>query len=119
MLGNHIQGKTRPELSLRRPSPQSACARGSCVTSPGTDSAELCCPILVLCGEGELAEVGCAGTSEWCAGPPGVEADEVDGGGGVGVFEVDFGLAGVSGSTDPGDGDHLMDGALDPGAGVA
>jgi hypothetical protein len=51
-------------------------------------------------------------------GPPGVEADEVDGGGGEGVFEFDFGTSGVAGLADACDGDGLADGAFDPGAGA-
>jgi hypothetical protein len=50
------------------------------------------------------------------AGPPGVEADEVDRGGGEDVFEVDFVHAGVAGAADPGDRDGLTDGAFDTGA---
>jgi hypothetical protein len=51
-------------------------------------------------------------------GPPGVEADEVDGGGGEGVFEFGFGTSGVAGVAYAGDGDGLVDGAFDSGAGA-
>ena len=47
-----------------------------------------------------------------------MEADEVDRGGGEGVFQADFVEAGVSGLMDPGDGGDLVDGAFDPGAGA-
>jgi hypothetical protein len=72
-----------------------------------------------LCGEGEIesAQVGGSGALEGCAGPPGVEPDEVDRGGGEGVFQADFAQAGVSGLADPGDRGDLVDGAFDPGAG--
>jgi hypothetical protein len=89
------------------------------VTALGSilDVVGLCCPIL-LCGESEPAQVGCASSSEWCVGRPCVEADEVDGGGGEGVFKVDFAEPGVSSAADPGDRDDLMDGAFDSGAGA-
>ena len=50
-----------------------------------------------LCGEGEVepAQVGDAGPSRWGVGPPGVHADEVDGGGGKGVFEFESRQAGA------------------------
>ena len=49
------------------------------------------------------------------AGPPGVEADEVEGDGGEDVFEVDFADAGVAGVADAGQGGGLADGGLDTG----
>jgi hypothetical protein len=42
-------------------------------------------------GEVEAGEVGGSGVVEGVAGPVGIEADEVDGGGGDGVFECGFG----------------------------
>jgi hypothetical protein len=50
------------------------------------------------------------------AGPPGVEADQVEGGGGKDVFEVDFADAGVAGCPDAGQVGGLADGAFDAGA---
>ncbi len=49
------------------------------------------------------------------AGPPSVEADEVDRGSGEGVFQADFAEAGVSGLAGTGDRGGLVDGAFDPG----
>lgn len=46
----------------------------------------------------------------------GVEADDVDGGGGVGVLEAGLGQAAVAGPAQAGDVEGLVDGALDPGA---
>jgi hypothetical protein len=47
---------------------------------------------------------------------PGVEPDQVQCDGGVGVFEVGFGQAAVASLVQVGDGDCLPDGALDAGA---
>ena len=70
-----------------------------------------------LCGEGEIesAQVGGSGVLQECAGPPGVEADEVDRGRSEGVFEGDFAGAGVVGLADVGDCGGLVDGAFDSG----
>jgi hypothetical protein len=61
----------------------------------------LCCPIR-LCSEGEVepAQVGGSGALQGCVGSPRVQTDEVDGGGGEGVFEVDFSQPGVAGLAD-------------------
>ena len=56
-----------------------------------------------------------AGAVEGFAGPPGVQPDEVDRGGGV-VFEAGFGQAEVAGAANAGDVGGLADGALDAGA---
>jgi hypothetical protein len=58
------------------------------------------------------------GSLQWGFGAPGVQPDQVDGGGGEGVFEVDFGEAGVAGVADAGDRDGLAYGALDSGPGT-
>src|SRR6185437_10121955 len=66
--------------------------------------------------EFEALDVGGAGPVEGLAGPPGVEADDVDGGGGDVVLEPGFGQAGVACGADAGDVGGLADGALDSGA---
>jgi len=71
-------------------------------------------------GEFEPLEVGGAGPVGGCAGPPGIEPDQVDGGCGGGVLEGGFGQSVVAGGADAGDAGGLPDGALDAGAdGVA
>ena len=50
------------------------------------------------------------------AGPPGVEPDQVDGGGCGVVFQAGFRQAEVAGAADAGDVGGLGDGALHPGA---
>jgi hypothetical protein len=73
-----------------------------------------------LCGQGELeaGEVGCPGALQGRAGPPGVEADEVDGGGGEDVFEVDLADTCVAGAAEAGHGDGLADDGFDTGPGA-
>jgi arylsulfatase len=61
-------------------------------------------------------QVGGPGPVQGFAGPPGVEADQVDGGGCDVVFQAGFGQAEVAGAADAGDVGGLGDGALDPGA---
>lgn len=53
---------------------------------------------------------------EGMAVPPGVQADEVEGDGGLDMFEAGFRQSAVAGAADPGDGDALPDGAFDTGA---
>src|SRR6266545_6507143 len=75
-----------------------------------------------LCGQGQLEAGEVAGSApvEGVAVPPGVQADEVEGDGGVDVFEMGLGQALVAGVAGAGDGDGLMHGAFDAGAdGVA
>src|SRR5947208_4524056 len=60
--------------------------------------------------------MGRAGPVQWLAGPPGVEPDQVDGGGCGVVFQTGFVQAEVAGAADAGDVGGLGDGALDPGA---
>ena len=55
------------------------------------------------------------GAVEGAAVPPGVESDEVEGGGAGGVVEVGLGKAAVAGSAQAGGVGGLADGALDPG----
>jgi hypothetical protein len=52
-----------------------------------------------LCGlvEVEAAQVGDPGSLERGFGPPGVQSDEVDRGGGEGVFQLDFRQPGAAG----------------------
>ena len=52
--------------------------------------------------------MGVSGSFDGGVGPPGVQADEVDGGGGEGVFEVDLADTGVVGMVDPGGRDGLV-----------
>src|SRR6202035_587790 len=61
-------------------------------------------------------QVGCPGPVQRLAGPPGVEPDQVDGGGCGVVFQAGFAQAEVAGAADAGDVGGLGDGALDPGA---
>jgi len=69
-------------------------------------------------GQGELesGEVAGAGAVQGVAVPPGVQAEQVEGDGGVDVFEVGLVQAAVAGVAHAGDGDGLVDGGLDPGA---
>src|SRR5947208_2308985 len=60
--------------------------------------------------------MGRAGPVQWLAGPPGVEPDQVDGGGRGVVFQAGFAQAEVAGAADAGDVGGLGDGALHPGA---
>jgi hypothetical protein len=53
-----------------------------------------------------------AGVVEGLAVPPGVEADWVEGDGGVDVFEAGLGEAAIAGAAAAGDGYGLADGAL-------
>jgi hypothetical protein len=69
-----------------------------------------------LCCEVQLLQVGGPGPVQRLAGPPGVEPDEVDGGGCGVVFQAGFAQAEVAGAADAGDVGGLGDGALDPGA---
>jgi len=79
-------------------------------------------PELHLSGSGcelvaEAGESAGPGREGWLAGVPvGVEADDVDGGGGEGVLEADLGQAAVAGPSEAGDVEGLVDGALDSGA---
>jgi hypothetical protein len=61
-------------------------------------------------------QVGGSGPVQRLAGPPGVEPDQVDGGGCGVVFQPGFVQAEVAGAADAGDVGGLGDGALDPGA---
>src|SRR5256885_9698895 len=58
--------------------------------------------------------MGRAGPVQWLAGPPGVEPDQVDGGGCGVMFQAGFAQAEGAGAADPGDVGGLGDGALDP-----
>jgi hypothetical protein len=64
-------------------------------------------------GEFESGQLGGSDALQRCAGPPGGEADEIDRGGGEGVFQADFARAGVAGVAGPGDRGDLVDGAFD------
>ena len=70
----------------------------------------------VSCCEVQPLQVGGPGPVEGSAGPPGVQPDQVDRGGGGVVFETGLGQAEVAGAADAGDVGGLGDGALDPGA---
>src|SRR5437868_3412060 len=70
----------------------------------------------VSCCEVQPLQVGGPGPVQRPAGPPGVEPDQVDGGGCGVVFQAGFAQAEVAGAADPGDVGGLGDGALDPGA---
>src|SRR5580704_1331169 len=70
----------------------------------------------VLCCEVQPLQVGGPGPVQRLAGPPGVEPDEVDGGGCGVVFQAGFGQAEVAGAADAGDVGGLGDGAFHPGA---
>src|SRR5580693_6943213 len=72
--------------------------------------------VLVLRREVESLQVGGAGPVQGLAGPPGVEPDQVDGGGCGVVFQAGFGQAEVAGAADAGDVGGLGDGAFYPGA---
>jgi hypothetical protein len=65
-----------------------------------------------------LCEVGGSVSLQGCAGPPGVESCEVDGGGGEDVFEIHLADTGVAGFADSGQRQGLADGAFDTGAGA-
>jgi hypothetical protein len=60
--------------------------------------------------------MGSAGALDRDAGPPCVEADQVEGDGGEDVFEVDFADSGVAGVADAGQVGGLADGAFNAGA---
>jgi hypothetical protein len=68
-------------------------------------------------GEAELesGEVAGAPVVQRPVVPPGVEADEVEGDGGVDVFEVGLGKASVAGPAAAGDREGLPDRSLDSG----
>src|SRR6185295_2578881 len=70
----------------------------------------------VSCCEVESLQVGGAGAVQGLAGPPGVEPDQVDGGGCGVVFQAGFAQAEVAGAADAGDVGGLGDGAFHPGA---
>src|SRR5215831_18308131 len=70
----------------------------------------------VSCCQVQPLQVGGPGPVQWLAGPPGVEPDQVDGGGCGVVFQAGFVQAEVAGTADAGDVGGLGDGALDPGA---
>src|SRR5947208_176781 len=67
-------------------------------------------------GEVEPLEVGGPGPVKWAACPPGIEADQVEGGSGGGVFEAGFGQSEVAGGADAGDVGGLADGGFGAGA---
>lgn len=73
----------------------------------------------MLCGEVEFETCVVAGPGgvEGCAGPPGVQPDQVDRGGEQDVFESDLGKAFVAGASGVAGVDGLGDGALDASAG--
>ena len=60
--------------------------------------------------------MGRPGPVQRLAGPPGVEPDQVDGGGCGVVFQAGFAQAEVAGAADAGDVGGLGDGAFHPGA---
>src|SRR6185312_3910456 len=93
------------------PGPVIACRR----TPYETLLAYSCCGP-VSCCEVESLQVGGAGAVQGLAGPPGVEPDQVDGGGCGVVFQAGSGQAEVAGAADAGDVGGLGDGAFDPGA---
>src|SRR6266498_2358001 len=70
----------------------------------------------VSCWEFQPLQVGGSGPVQRLAGPPGVEPDQVDGGGRGVVFQAGFAQAEVAGAADAGDVGGLGDGALHPGA---
>src|SRR6476661_10295539 len=70
----------------------------------------------VSCCEVQPLQVGGPGPVQRLAGPPGVEPDQVDRGGGGVVVQAGFVQAEVAGAADAGDVGGLGDGALDPGA---
>src|SRR5260370_4139936 len=70
------------------------------------------------CCKVETSKVRDAGSAERGAVQPGIDADEVDGGGGQDVGEMGLGLATVGSAAQPGAADGLGDGALDAGADV-
>src|SRR5712675_200504 len=61
--------------------------------------------------------MGHPGPVQGLAGPPGVQPDQVDGGGCGVVFQTGLGQAEVAGVADAGDVGGLGDGALNPGPG--
>src|SRR6266568_7262442 len=70
----------------------------------------------VSCWEFQPLQVGGSGPVQRLAGPPGVEPDQVDGGGCGVVFQAGLGQAEVAGAADAGDVGGLGDGAFHPGA---
>ena len=70
----------------------------------------------VSCCEVQPLQVGGPGPVQRLAGPPGVEPDQVEGGGCGVVFQAGFRQAEVAGAADAGDVGGLSDGALHPGA---
>jgi hypothetical protein len=80
----------------------------------GPAPVRLCC-LIRLCGEPQVksGEVAGARLAQGCSGPPCVQADQVECGGGEDVGEACLGEAGIAAVADPGDGDCLVDGALD------
>src|SRR5436853_7864974 len=70
----------------------------------------------VSCCEVQPLQVGGPGPVQRLAGPPGLEPDQVDGGGCGVVFQAGFRQAEVTGAADAGDVGGLGDGALHPGA---
>src|SRR6266571_5494509 len=69
-------------------------------------------------GQVEPLQVGGPGPVEGPAGPPGVQPDQVDRGGGGVVLQPGSGQAEVAGAADAGDVGGLVDGAFYPGADV-
>src|SRR6266513_1703043 len=70
----------------------------------------------VSCCEVQPLQVGRPGPVQGLAGPPGVEPDQVDGGGCGVMLQAGFRQAEVAGAADAGDVGGLGDGALHPGA---
>src|SRR2546421_12659238 len=75
----------------------------------------------VSCCEVQPLQMGRAGPVQWLAGPPGVEPDQVDGGGCGVMFQAGFSQGEGAGAADPGGGGGPGDGGLrpraDPGSG--
>src|SRR5574340_1656973 len=84
------------------------------VTGVQTCALPICSGCELVVEAGESAGPGREGRPAGI--PVGVEADDVDGGGGEGVLETDLGQAAIAGPAEAGDVEGLVDGALDPGA---
>src|SRR5689334_22231512 len=78
--------------------------------------ANWCSYFRVSCCEVQSLQVGGPGPVQRLAGPPGVEPDQVDGGGCGVVFQAGFAQAEVAGAADAGDVGGLGDGTFHPGA---
>src|SRR6185437_16328039 len=92
-----------------------AAARIADICTPHETLLAYSCCGPVSCCEVESLQVGGAGAVQGLAGPPGVEPDQVDGGGCGVVFQAGPGQAEVAGAADAGDVGGLGDGAFDPG----